>query len=95
MNEGTNRTRRISNSTSGTSVMVRMALSTLGYDAVDFGPLADSWRSQPGAPVHVQPCMAERPEGLRAEEVQRWFVETPGVPVPATRVGELIGGAVR
>ena len=45
----------------------------LGYDAVDFGPLADSWRSQPGTtPVNVQPCMAELPEGLRAEEVLRW-----------------------
>ncbi|MFI6661149.1 hypothetical protein ACIBL8_37035 [Streptomyces sp. NPDC050523] len=62
---------------------------------MDFGPLADSWRSQPGTPVYVQPYMAQRPEGLRAELVLRWFFETSGVPVPATRVGELVGVAVR
>ncbi|MGA5448853.1 hypothetical protein ACPCVO_19580 [Streptomyces umbrinus] len=42
-------------------------LDLLGYDAVDIGALADSWRSEPNTPVYVQPYMAERPEGLSPE----------------------------
>ncbi|NEB00528.1 NAD(P)-binding domain-containing protein [Streptomyces sp. SID13726] len=68
-------------------------LDALGYDAVDIGTLADSRRSQPGTPVYVQPYMGERPEGLSREEAGRWFYETPGVPVPAARVKELIDTA--
>jgi predicted dinucleotide-binding enzyme len=30
-------------------------LSLLGYDAVDIGPLSESWRSQPGTPVYGPP----------------------------------------
>ncbi|MFE2493069.1 NADPH-dependent F420 reductase [Streptomyces scopuliridis] len=70
-------------------------LDVLGYDAVDIGALADSWRSEPGTPVYVQPYMAARPEGLSQEETQRWFFDTPGVPVPADRVRELTTTAVR
>ncbi|MEW2402470.1 NAD(P)-binding domain-containing protein [Streptomyces sp. NPDC046862] len=70
-------------------------LDTLGYDAVDIGTLADSWRVEPGTPVYVQPYLAERPEGLSQEQTQRWFFETPGVPVAAARVRELADRAVR
>ncbi|GHB51077.1 hypothetical protein [Streptomyces umbrinus] len=69
-------------------------LDVLGYDAVDIGALADSWRSEPNAPVYVQPYMAERPEGLSPEGTGRWFFETPGVPVSAARVKELTDAAV-
>jgi predicted dinucleotide-binding enzyme len=70
-------------------------LDVLGYDAVDIGTLADSWRSEPGTPVYVRPYMAARPEGLTQEEMGRWFFETPGVPVPADTVRELVDAAVR
>ncbi|WP_369167177.1 NADPH-dependent F420 reductase [Streptomyces sp. R28] len=69
---------------------VARLLDTLGYDAVDIGTLADSRRSQPGTAVYVQPYMAPRPKGLSQEEARRWFFETPGVPVYADRVKELI-----
>ena len=63
-------------------------------DAVDIGPLADSWRSQPGTPVHVQPYQATRPATqMSREEAYRWFLETPGVPVPANQVKDLIHAA--
>ncbi|MET7473364.1 NAD(P)-binding domain-containing protein [Streptomyces sp. NPDC005648] len=74
---------------------VTALLDTLGYDAVDLGALADSWRSQPGTPVYVEPYMGKRPEGLSQEEASRWFFETPGVPVPAARVKELAAEATR
>jgi hypothetical protein len=28
---------------------------SIGYDAVDVGPLADSWRQEPGTPVYRSP----------------------------------------
>lgn len=68
---------------------VARLLDVLGYDAVDIGTLADSWRSEPGTPVYVHPYMAERPGGMSEEEARHWFFETPGVPVPAGRVKEL------
>ncbi|MEU6198229.1 NADPH-dependent F420 reductase [Streptomyces sp. NPDC047061] len=74
---------------------VARLLDLLGYDAVDIGTLADSWRSEPGTPVYVQPYLAQRPDGLSQEEAQRWFFETPGVPVSASRVKELADQAVR
>lgn len=30
-------------------------LDAIGYDALDYGPLADSWRQQPGTPVYGAP----------------------------------------
>jgi hypothetical protein len=30
-------------------------LDSIGYGAVDYGPLAESWRQQPGEPVYVRP----------------------------------------
>jgi predicted dinucleotide-binding enzyme len=75
---------------------VAWLLDTLGYDAVDIGTLAESWRGEPGTPVYVQPYFpGQLPEGLSQEEALRWFVETPGVVVPAERVKELAGTAVR
>ncbi|WP_460061492.1 NADPH-dependent F420 reductase [Streptomyces sp. YKOK-I1] len=74
---------------------VARLLDLLGYDAVDMGAARDSWRSRPGTPVYVQPYMAPRPEGLGQEEGQRWFFETPGVPLPVRRVEELLAAATR
>ena len=74
---------------------VTALLDLLGYDAVDTGTLADSWRLAPGTPAYVQPYMGERPEGLSQEEAQRWFFQSPGVPVPAARVKELTDAATR
>ena len=70
-------------------------LDALGYDAVDIGTLADSWRSEPGTPVYVQPYLPAQPEGLTREEMGRWFFAAQGVPVPADKVRELTDTAVR
>ncbi|GAA1642496.1 NADPH-dependent F420 reductase [Actinoplanes couchii] len=76
--------------------VVAELLDTLGYDTVDLGPLAGSWRSEPGTPVYVDPYSpGSPPEGLTREEAYRWFVSTPGVPVPAARVRDLVDTAVR
>ncbi|WP_328919455.1 NAD(P)-binding domain-containing protein [Streptomyces jietaisiensis] len=70
-------------------------LDVLGYDAVDMGPLAESWRSEPGTPVYTRPYLGETPPGLTAEEYFPWFLRNPGRPVPASLVRELTETAVR
>lgn len=75
---------------------VARLLDTIGYDTVDTGALVDSWRTEPNTPVYVQPYSPGLPpEGLGQEEAMRWFLETPGVPVSAGRVKELVDSAVR
>lgn len=75
---------------------VTALLDILGYDTVNTGNLAESWRSEPGTPVYVKPYFpATPPAGLGPEESYRWFLETPGIPVSADRVKELIDAAVR
>ncbi|MFD1545605.1 NADPH-dependent F420 reductase [Nonomuraea guangzhouensis] len=69
-------------------------LDVLGYDAVDIGPLADSWRSEPNTPVYVQPYLGEMP-AMRVEAFFEWTLRTPGIVVPAAQVGKLIETAVR
>ncbi|MGW4965934.1 NADPH-dependent F420 reductase [Nonomuraea sp. NPDC004186] len=79
----------------GAKAQVAGLLDALGHDAADIGSIADSWRVQPGTPVYVQPYFPpQRPEGLDFEESYRWFVDTPGVPVPADQVKKLADQAV-
>ncbi|MEU6254679.1 NAD(P)-binding domain-containing protein [Streptomyces sp. NPDC047043] len=80
---------------SAANAQVIALLDALGYDAVDTGTLADSWRLAPGTPAYVQPYMGERPQGLSQEDAQRWFFASQGVPVPAARVKELTDAATR
>jgi len=71
-------------------------IDAIGYDAVDIGTLADSWRIEPGAPVYVQPYFPAQPPGdLSQDDTYRWYLETPGVPVSASRVKELASLAAR
>ncbi|MGW0201095.1 hypothetical protein [Nonomuraea sp. NPDC003201] len=62
---------------------------------LDDGVQRPPQRVQPGTPVYVQPYFpTQRPEGLDFEESYRWFVDTPGVPVPADQVKKLADQAV-
>ncbi|WP_330255314.1 NAD(P)-binding domain-containing protein [Nocardia sp. NBC_00565] len=69
-------------------------LDLLGYDAVDTGALATSWRSEPNTPVYIQPYLGETP-AMNVEAFLRWTLRTPGIAVPATQVGKLVATAVR
>ena len=69
-------------------------LDLLGYDAVDIGTLADSWRSEPNTPVYVQPYLGRTP-AMSIEDFFRWTLQTPGIVVPAAQVGKLVETAVR
>jgi predicted dinucleotide-binding enzyme len=70
-------------------------LDRLGFDAVDTGRTADSWRSEPNTPVYVMPYLGSLPENASGQEFADFFATSPGVPVPADRVRDLIAAAVR
>lgn len=74
---------------------VTQLLDILGYDAVDIGSLADSWRSAPNTPLYGRPYAPPQPQGMSLEEAMGWYLETPGPCVPVDRVKELAGAAVR
>jgi predicted dinucleotide-binding enzyme len=69
-------------------------LDVLGYDAVDIGTLADSWRSEPNTPVYIQPYLGELP-AMNVADFLRWTLRNPGIAVPAARVGRLVETASR
>ncbi|MCD0442833.1 NAD(P)-binding domain-containing protein [Glycomyces sp. A-F 0318] len=69
-------------------------LDALGWDAVDAGALAESWRSAPETPVYVRPYLEELPaEGVA--DFLAWVARTSGSPVPAGEVAGLVEKAVR
>ena len=58
--------------------VVTMYLDAIGYDAVDAGPLAESWRQEPGTPAYGTPYGP--------------FSDQAGTPASATRIrADLIG----
>jgi 8-hydroxy-5-deazaflavin:NADPH oxidoreductase len=68
---------------------VGQLLDLLGYDAVDIGTLADSWRSEPGTPVYCKPHFGEVSKDVSLDKTMEWVFQTPGIPTPADRVREL------
>jgi 8-hydroxy-5-deazaflavin:NADPH oxidoreductase len=56
-------------------------LDSIGYDAVDVGPLADSWRQEPGTPAYGSPY------GPFSDEI--------GTPADAARIHADVVGAQR
>jgi 8-hydroxy-5-deazaflavin:NADPH oxidoreductase len=75
---------------------VTQLLDRLGYDTVDIGSLAESWRSEPGTPVYVNPYLPPRPDGPDGGiTTADWFASTANTPVSAARVAELVRSAVR
>lgn len=69
-------------------------LDQIGYDAVDMGPLSESWRSEPTMPAYVLPYMS--PEASIIRPVARsLFLSSPGRVVSRSELEELVGLAVR
>jgi predicted dinucleotide-binding enzyme len=61
-------------------------LSLLGYDAVDMGPLSESWRSQLGTPVFCAPYAVTKDGQYRNQ---------PAAPASAAEVGAALASARR
>jgi predicted dinucleotide-binding enzyme len=61
-------------------------LSLLGYDAVDMGPLAESWRSQPGTAVYGAPYAVSKDDR---------FPDQPAAPASVAEVSAALAAAQR
>jgi predicted dinucleotide-binding enzyme len=70
-------------------------LDVLGFDAVDLGPLAESWRSEPNTPLYALAYVGQPPTGLTVPDFVTWVQGAPGVPLSAERVKNLAATAVR
>ncbi|MFD5319101.1 NADPH-dependent F420 reductase [Streptomyces sp. NPDC127098] len=64
-------------------------LDRLGWDAVDAGTLADSWRFQPGTPAYAAPYMADPKVGFEG------LATDPGTTAPAAKVRAALAAATR
>ncbi|MFF3554114.1 NADPH-dependent F420 reductase [Streptomyces tsukubensis] len=70
-------------------------LDLLGYDTVDYGTLADGWRTEPGTPAQAMPYMLEPPEGLAPAEMQQWIFQAPAAPASTGTIRRILDTTVR
>ncbi len=74
---------------------VAQFMDAIGYDAIDIGPLSESWRIEPGTPIYVWPYVPTIPDGLNEKEARRLYLEMSGAPVSRDQARELVAKAVR
>lgn len=67
-------------------------LDKLGWDAVEVGPLSESWRHERETPVYVRPYLSE---GSSLERIFGEGYNDPGKPTPAAEIEKLIATAHR
>jgi 8-hydroxy-5-deazaflavin:NADPH oxidoreductase len=82
----------------GAKAAVAAYIEAIGYDAVDFGGLSDSWRSAPGTPVYVMPYVGQIPseaDTMSKSEKREWFLQNSGAPVTASDVRAAVEKAER
>lgn len=71
-------------------------LDAIGYDALDIGGLAASWRSEPGTPIYCDPYMPAWPtEKLPFDELLAWLLSAPVITMSKQRAQDLVASAVR
>jgi len=70
-------------------------LDTIGYDAVDMGPLSESWRSEPTMPVYVSPYMTPETSYVSQRVTVSTFMSASGRTVSRDEVADLVQKAVR
>jgi 8-hydroxy-5-deazaflavin:NADPH oxidoreductase len=68
-------------------------MDAVGFDAVDCGTLAESWRIQQATPVYVLPYVGEPPEGMSKNQRRAWFRKDRSKVVAADQVRELAAQA--
>jgi predicted dinucleotide-binding enzyme len=67
-------------------------MDAIGFDAVDCGTLAESWRIQQATPVYVLPYIGEPPEGMTKER-RAWFRKDRSKVIKADQARKLVAQA--
>ena len=69
-------------------------IETIGYDVVQAGSLAESWRIEPGTPIYFWRYAPVVPEGVSSDEAKRIYQQR-GEPVTPQEARTLIAEATR
>lgn len=69
-------------------------IEAVGYDVVDAGSLADSWRIEPNTPIYFWPYAPAVPEGLTEEQAKETYRQ-PGKPISPEQARQLISTTKR
>jgi len=64
-------------------------IQAVGYDVVDAGSLADSWRIEPNTPIYFWPYAPAIPEGLMERKAKKAYLH-PGKPISPEAAQKLI-----
>lgn len=64
-------------------------IQSVGYDVVDAGSLADSWRIEPNTPIYFWPYAPAIPAGLTEREAKNAYLH-PGKPISPEAAQKLI-----
>ena len=75
-------------------VAVKRFIETIGYNVVDSGSLAGSWRIEPNTPIYFWPYAPTIPEGLSEEEAKRVYKQR-GKPLSPEAAKKLIAETKR
>ncbi|MCF3934970.1 NAD(P)-binding domain-containing protein [Acuticoccus sp. M5D2P5] len=78
----------------GAKAAVTRFLESVGYDVVDAGSLAESWRIEPNTPIYFWPYAPVIPEGMAEEEAKALF-QQPGQPLSPDAARALIENTQR
>jgi len=70
-------------------------MDRLGYDTLDIGGLAESWRIEPGTPSYVWPYVPSIPDDLEGDDRLKFYWEHSGEPVSRDRLAHLVREAKR
>lgn len=79
----------------GAKQAVTEFMETIGYDALDVGTLADSWKIEPGTPVYVLPYVPPVPDGSTEEQARAIYLERSGDPLNKEALQALVDKAQR
>lgn len=74
---------------------VTQFLQTVGYNVVDAGTLAESWRIEPNTAIYFWPYAPAIPDGLAEDEQKSYYLTRPVPPVSPETAREMIAGAER
>lgn len=69
-------------------------IESVGYDVVDAGALADSWRIEPNTPIYFTPYAHAVPDGLPHAEAKQIYLQA-GEPISPTAARTLIARTLR
>lgn len=74
--------------------VVSQFIQDVGYDVLDIGPLANSWRIEPNTPIYFWPYAPAIPDGLTQEQAKKVYQQA-GKPLTPAAARQIVDTTVR